>query len=69
MDRELERIKGLVSNSPYKKCSLIFDGTTWYGEVVGFLLKFWKSNAEVVTLAIAYFHSDSCVAAMNLAGK
>lgn len=65
---ELNRIKNEVLLSPVKYASLIFDGTTWLGEVVGFLLKYWKSKSELVTVAIAYFHSDTSMDTKSLAG-
>lgn len=66
--QELEALGSEVRNSPCSKKVLIFDGTTWHGEVVGFLIKFWKSNSELVIKAIGFFHSDVCMDTKYLAG-
>lgn len=43
----LESIGQELADSPCRYASVIFDGTTWNGEVFGVLVKYWSSKASI----------------------
>ena len=71
LEQHLADIKQELRSSPCPYASLPFDGTTWCGEVLGILMKYWKvidGIPKIVIRAIAFFHSDSSLDQVHLAG-